>query len=124
MATATPTTASSTPTAVPVTTLSIALKEQNTSGQTGYATLTAKGEQTEVVLRATTASPKANHIHTGTRATLGAVVNPLTNMADGRSVTSLTVTLDPLRTGAFAVNLHNATTSSIDTSCGDIPKAA
>lgn len=107
--------------AAPITSFAIALKELNTSGQTGHAVLTAKGEQTEVVLKATAGISRANHIHSGTCATLGGVAHPLTNMADGSSVTTVNASLSSLLTGGFAINLHNATNAGVYTSCGDIP---
>ena len=105
--------------------LTIALSEQNSSGQSGWATLTTRGPDTEVVLSLAkgTMESKAVHIHTGACGpTLGGVVHPLTSFADGRSVTLLAgVSLDSVRTGGFAVNAHNAQTSSIYTACGVIP---
>ena len=98
----------------------IALSEMNDSGQTGIAILTARGDKTEVVLLATAGISQANHIHTGSCKNLGSVAYPLTDMANGRSVTTVDVTLASLRTGGFAINLHNATNASIYTSCGDL----
>ncbi len=103
--------------------LVIALREQNSSGQSGQATLIARGATTDVVLMATAGTSRANHIHSGTCAILGGVVYPLANMAaDGSSVSTVNATLDSLRTGSFAINLHNTATASIYTSCGDIPR--
>ena len=113
-----------TPAPAAVTTLSISLKEQNTSGKTGVATLTEKGAQTEVVLRATTGISKANHIHTGPCSQLGGVAFPLTDMANGTSTTTVNASLNSLLTGGFAINLHNASNASVYTACGDLPAQA
>ena len=104
--------------------VSFPLEEQNDSGQTGTATLIARGEQTDVVLLATEGISSANHIHTGTCADLGGVEYPLTNMEDGRSITTIEATLESLGTGGFAINLHDSDDASIYTACGDIPSAA
>ena len=111
---------------IPATTgsVSIALGEMNTSGQTGIATLYARGDKTEVVLSATTAISELNHIHTGTCSDLGGVAHGLTNMAGGASVTTVDATLASLMTGGFAVNLHKTGEPSVYTACGDIPATA
>jgi hypothetical protein len=104
--------------------VTIALEEENESGQTGVATLMARGNVTDVALVATHGISRANHIHTGNCGpTLGGVTHGLTNMAEGLSITTVDATLSSLRTGGFAINLHNAQTASIYTACGDIPAA-
>jgi hypothetical protein len=93
-------------------TLSIALNEENDSGQSGIATLTAMGNDTEVVLSLSEGAmtSSAVHIHSGQCGLdLGDVVHPLTNIAGGTSTTLLErIALDSLLTGGFAVNSHNA----------------
>lgn len=112
-------------------TVTVTLAEQNNSGQTGTATLTAMGDQTEVVIDANVGPAGAgvaqpNHIHTGTcGADLGGVAHPLTNLADGAGTTVVDVKLADLQTGDFAVNLHkSADEVSVYTACGNIPAAA
>ena len=104
-------------------TLSVALSEMNDSGQSGWATLTSRGEQTEVALAATAGISELNHIHEGSCETLGGVAHGLTNMADGASVTTVDATLASLLTGGFAVNLHQTGDASVYTSCGNIVSA-
>jgi hypothetical protein len=73
-------------------TLTIALNEENDSGQSGLATLTTQGENTEVVLTLSegTMESSAVHIHSGQCGPeLGDVVHPLTNLTDGMPVTLL-----------------------------------
>src|SRR5215218_3137497 len=80
------------PLAVPVgaqpTTVTIALAEENGSGQSGTATLSAEGDQTRVVidLANSPAGPQPAHIHTGNCGpTLGGVVFALEFPRDGKS---------------------------------------
>ncbi len=104
--------------------LLIALNELNASGQSGWARLTAKDNDTEVVLSLSEGAMTSNlvHIHSGQCDSLGSIANPLTNFADGTSVTLLEgMSLDSLLTGGFAVNAHNADDPSIYTACGNLP---
>ena len=110
--------------------ISIALNGQDDSGQSGWATLTSRGEQTEVVLNLAAGALQTElvHIHSGqcSRDTLGGVVHDLTSFAGGSggSVTSIDVTLASLRTGDFAVNTHQAGNPGVYTARGNIPMAA
>ena len=104
--------------------VTIVLDELNGSGQTGIATLVAKGDQTDVVLMATPGLSRANHIHTGSCADLGGIADGLIDMADGLSVVTANASLNSLRTGGFAINLHKNDDPSIYTSCGNIPATA
>ncbi len=103
----------------------IALDEQNDSGQSGKATLTARGDQTEVALVITpgTLESELVHIHIGPcgNDTLGAVVFPLTSFANGDSVTMVDASLASLRTGGFAINSHKKGEPAVYTTCGNIP---
>ncbi len=122
-----PTSAPATPT--PATTvmmsphgdLVIPLKERNSSGETGIAVLTSKGDKTEVVLMATPGKSKANHIHTGDCVALGGVAYPLTDMANGQSTTVVNASLDALTKGGFAINLHDPINPGVYTACSEIP---
>ena len=113
------------PTVSAVNTLSIILNAQNDSGQSGIATLTAQGDDTQVVLTLSEGAMESSavHIHSGQCGPeLDGVVHPLTNITDGSSNTLLEgVALASLLTGGFAINSHNADNPSIYTACGNIP---
>ena len=109
--------------------LLIALNEQNDSGQSGWAALTAKGDQTVVVLDLSSGVllTELVHIHAGQcGATLGGVAHGLTSFVDGSgaSVTTVDASLDTLRTGDFAINSHEAGNPGTYTACGNIPTEA
>ena len=79
--------------------LTIMLNELNDSGQSGWATLTAVGDQTQVVLSISSGNLETElvHIHSGQCGdALGA----------GTSVSTVEVPLNSLRTGDFAINSH------------------
>lgn len=121
--TVTPTaTSASTPAAV----ITINLTAQNNSGQAGTATLTAKGNQTEVVMNLSTGPAGASteqpvHIHTGTCASLGDVAHGLTNLVNGKSTTTVDVSLSTLLNGTFAINAHKSgAEASVYTACGEV----
>ena len=101
--------------------LVLALHEMNNSGQTGIAELAANGNQTDVTLMATADVSELNHIHSGSCTDLGGVTYPLTNMANGTSVTTLDVSLDTLTAGGLAFNLHKAGDPGTYTACIEIP---
>jgi hypothetical protein len=110
--------------------LTIALDEENKSGQSGWATLTARSGKTDVVLYITPGSLATElvHIHSGQCGadTLGGVEHGLTSFVDGSgfSVTTVDVPLSSLRTGDFAVNSHKKGEPGVYTSCGNIPAEA
>ena len=101
----------------------ITLAEQNSSGQTGQATLIGHGDTTEVIVRATAGISELNHIHTGQCGpTLSGVEHGLTRTNGGAVTTIVNATLGSLRDGNHAVNLHKAGDPSVYTSCGNIPR--
>ncbi len=106
-------------------TLTVALGEQNASGQAGFATLTARGAQTEVVLSVAPGGLVSElvHIHSGSCGadTLGGVVHGLTSIAGGASSTTVDATLASLRTGDLAINSHQLGSPAVYTTCGNIP---
>jgi len=107
--------------------MQVKLGEQNTSGQSGTATLTpTKDGKVTVVLALTggkfTAAQPA-HIHEGSCPTPGAVKYPLTNVVNGKSTTTLNVSMADLLKAApkLSVNVHkSAAETSVYTACGDI----
>jgi len=95
--------------------------------QTGTATLTAMGSQTEVVVSIDVSPDGAAveqpaHVHAGTCDTLGAVEYPLTNVVNGASTTVIDATLASIQTGDFSINIHKSGAEiGVYVSCGDIP---
>lgn len=90
----------------------VELAEQNNSGESGTATLTAMGEQTRVVVeipsQITPSQPA--HIHEGS---CGPALNPaplhgLLNVMDGRSETVVDRPLSELTAGGLAINVHES----------------
>ena len=106
-------------------TLTIALNEDHDSGQSGWATLMARGDDTEVVLSLSEGAMVSElvHIHSGACGPdLGGVEHDLTNFANGASTTLLVgVSLESLLTGSLAINAYNSSDPSVYTACGDIP---
>ena len=106
-------------------TVMVKLDEQNGSGESGTATLTAEGASTKVVLELenpASPDPQPAHIHKGTCAELDPTpAYPLTNVEDGKSETTVNVALDELKSGEFAINVHKSE-PEIKTyvSCGNI----
>ena len=108
-----------------VTTWITDLNEQNDSGQSGTATLTQIGDDTQVDLdiSAGTLESTAVHIHVGPCDNLGGVVYGLTSF-EGGSGTSTTllegVSVNDLLKGNLAINSHNTEDAGIYTTCGDL----
>jgi Cu/Zn superoxide dismutase len=115
-----------TTTAAAAESITVDLGEQNSSGESGTATLTADGEQTTVAveLSGAPATPQPAHIHDGTCATLGDVVYPLTNVENGASETTVDAPLSDLQGADYDINVHESE-EMIQTyvACGDIPKS-
>lgn len=105
--------------------VTIQLREQNGSGQSGTAVLTAEGNQTRVVV--TLSNPPAgvaqpSHIHEGTCANLNPKPKyPLQSVMNGRSETVVDVPLSQLLAGQFAINVHKSQQEiSTYVACGEI----
>ncbi|MEE9248516.1 MAG: Ig-like domain-containing protein, partial [Dehalococcoidia bacterium] len=105
--------------------ITISLGELNDSGQTGTATLTAKGADTQVDITATAGISGIQHIHDFTGGVLGGVIHDLGTLGeDGTSTTLVNATLASLMAGVLAVNLHDVNSPGTYTSRGAIPVAA
>ena len=121
-ATAIPPTAAPTP----VASITINLGPGRDGDQSGTATLTARGDKTEVVLNikpgaAGVAQPA--HIHVGTCPVPGAVKYPLSNVVDGKSTTTVDASLGTLLAGGLAINAHlSAAEAAKYVACGNIPQ--
>ena len=111
-------------------TMTVNLGEQNGSGETGTARLTAEGDQTKVVLDLRNPSAMMGsetqpaHIHKGSCDKLDPTpAYALADVMDGKSVSTVPVKLDVLRNGAFAINVHkSAEKLQTYVACGDIGK--
>jgi len=105
--------------------MTVTLSAQNGSKENGTATLTEVNGKTTVTVDITGA-PKGvaqpAHIHVGKCPAPGAVKYPLTNVTDGKSETTLNVTLDDLKSQApLALNVHKSgTQASTYVSCGNL----
>jgi hypothetical protein len=89
------------------------LEPQNSSGESGTATLTKAGEnQTKVVLDvkgAPAGAPQPVHIHKGTCANLDPKpAYPLSPVVNGKSETTVNASLDSLEKGGYAINGHKS----------------
>ena len=108
--------------------LTIELIEQEDSGQMGTATLTARADQTEVVIDVSAGPPADDpqpiHIHFGTCGpNLGSVHYPLNDVSAGKSTTLIDDSLASLADGNHNINLHKSHPDiRIYTSCGNIPR--
>ncbi len=110
------------PTPAPVV---INLNSQNKSYESGTATLQEVDGKVVVTLALTggaAAVVQPAHIHVGSCPNPGAVKYPLTSVVDGKSTTTLNVTLDQLKSmEPLAINVHKSA-SQINSyvSCGDL----
>ncbi len=108
-----------------VTERTIALGEQNDSGESGSAVLTEKDGKVTVSLDMTGAPagvPQPAHIHVGSCPDVGAVAYPLTNVVDGKSVTVLDTTFALLDAKEpLAINVHKSVPETkVYVSCGNL----
>jgi hypothetical protein len=105
--------------------LTITIKTQNNSGQSGTATLTDMGNgQTKVVVDTTnpTAPAQPIHIHEGTCANLTPQVKfPLTTTSNGKSETTVNVALSAMLASPHAINVHKSPQeAAVYVACGEI----
>jgi hypothetical protein len=109
--------------------LTVSLAEQSGSAQSGEAVVTAVDDSTtrvEISLGGGDETPQPAHIHKGSCANL----NPepehaLEDVVAGESSTDVNVSLDELRDGEFAINVHeSATALQTYVACGDIGSSA
>jgi plastocyanin len=121
---ATPTTA---PTPTPASQLKVTLAAVDTTGQLGTATLTAKGDQTEVVIDVTSGPAgvaQPAHIHDVECQLPPKVTYPLTNVVGGKSTTTVKATLAALQAGPSAVCVHKSPQEiTTYTAVGLLPRA-
>lgn len=96
--------------------------------QGGYATLAEENGKVVVKVSITQnklAGPQPVHIHSGSCVKPGEVLYPLTNVVDGKSETTLNVTMKDLQAkGALLINVHkSAAEISVYTACGELPSS-
>jgi hypothetical protein len=110
--------------------MTVTLSEQNGSGESGRATLTAEGDRTKVVFNlqsksaTAAAAPQPAHIHRGSCDKLDPTPTyGLTDVKGGKSTSTVDAKLDDLRKGSYAINVHKSA-ADIKTyvACGDIGK--
>jgi hypothetical protein len=107
--------------------VNVKLGPQNSSGESGTATLSdVGGNKTKVVIAVTGQPanvPQPVHIHKGTCAQMDpAPAYGLTTLADGKSETVIDQPLSSLQRERFAVNGHkSAQEANTYVFCGDIP---
>ena len=109
--------------------MTVHLGEQNGSGESGTATLTAerrpdqgRPRHPDPVGDDGVRVPQPAHIHKGSCAKLDPIpAYALADVKDGASTSTVDVKLDDLRDGAFAINVHKSA-AEIQTyvACGDI----
>ena len=92
---------------------SVKLEPQNSSGESGTATLTKAGDtKTKVVLEVQGAPAGVSqpvHIHKGTCANLDPKpAYPLSPVVNGKSETTVNASLDSLEKGGYAINGHKS----------------
>ena len=106
--------------------VTVALTPQNGSSESGTATLTEEGTKTKVTVAvkgAPAGVPQPLHVHKGTCAQLDPKpAYGLAALTDGKSETTIDVSLAALQAGGFAVNGHkSAQEVSTYVFCGNIP---
>ncbi|MDW8255371.1 MAG: hypothetical protein RMM58_15980, partial [Chloroflexota bacterium] len=104
--------------------VTVQLRPQNNSGQSGTAVLTAQGNRTLVVIQ-TTGGPggvQPAHFHRGTCDSLDpAIAVPLTSLQNGRSETIVDVPITTLANGQHSINIHfSPQQPQLYTACGEV----
>jgi hypothetical protein len=106
------------------TTETVTMNAQGSSGQSGTAVLTDNGNGTTTVKITTMGGSdtgmQAAHIHTGTCGSNGAVMYPLTSLAQGTSSSTVMASLSALTGGKYYINVHNSAALTTIQTCGNI----
>lgn len=109
----------------------VVMNAENNSGQSGFAVLTPlSGGKTRVeldILPGNDPRKVAAHVHDGRCGEIGAIKAGLTDLepnaaANGHftSTSEISLTLDAMLKGTFAINVHDARDFSLYVSCGEI----
>jgi hypothetical protein len=109
--------------------IEVTLNEQNGSGQSGTATLSAGDDGTlrvSVSLSGGGADPQPAHIHEGTCADLNPEpAFPLESVVEGQSESDVDVSLEDLALTPYAINVHKSEAEAdVYVACGDIADIA
>lgn len=109
-------------------TLSVQLDEQNGSGQSGSATLTAlDGDRTRIVLKLTNPPdvPQPAHVHSGSCDDLGDPVVSLTSVEGGRSETEVKMALESLAQAQLVIHAHKSEAEyEVSVACAPIQRSS
>lgn len=109
----------------PISEVTVSLAQQNDSGESGTATLTEVDGKVMVMLNmigAPAGVTQPAHIHVGACPNVGAVKYPLTSPVNGKSETTLDVTLAQLKGELpLGINVHKSQAEAgVYVSCGDL----
>ena len=92
--------------------LTLELREQNNSGITGtveFSPTSADTVEVEIEVDGSAGGPHPAHVHPGSCADLDPTPKwPLNNVVDGRSKTTIEVSLDEVTASEYAVNVHES----------------
>lgn len=106
--------------------ITVVMKEQGGSGESGTATLTAMGKKTRVNIGLkgeNTTGDQPAHIHMGACAKPGAVKYPLKNVVLGKSNTVVDAPISSLTSAPMSINVHESAKNLAHyVACGDIKK--
>ena len=105
--------------------VTVNLSAQNSSGESGTATLTPQGDKTQVVIKlagAPDSTPQPAHIHDGSCANIDPKPRvPLQNVVGGNSTTTLDMKLADVVGKGGAINVHkSAADVKTYVACGDM----
>lgn len=107
-----------------VTRVAIHLSPVEGEGQIGSAILTSDGATTtvEIDIGPIIGEAQPIHIHVGTCGDVGSVLHALQNVINGKSMTTINLSLDEILTGDVLVNVHASYADSSNyTACGQLP---
>jgi hypothetical protein len=105
--------------------LMVRLAEENGSGQSGTATFTpAEDGRTTIVVELSNPpqAPQPAHVHPGPCGDLGDPVAGLVNLVDGRSETTVPMSLEELQSGDLVIHAHKSEAEfDVSVACAPIP---
>lgn len=107
-----------------VTSVIVHLSPVQGEGQIGTAILTSDGATTtvEIEVGPVTGEAQPIHIHVGNCEDVGSVLHALQNVVNGKSMTTINLSLDEILSRAVLVNVHASYADSSNyTACGQLP---